>query len=114
MKDRENSIMAANFSTDFDTILPRHVDRQVSRGTDQGPVTVTTSVLRGRETLLDTELCAPKIDLADIARGRRITAVAAAELELMPRRSARPKRPGPLARAERRLALFLRRVAQSL
>ncbi len=53
------------------------------------------------------------IDFADIARGRRITAVAASELELVPRRSARPRRPGTIWRARRRLTrLMLRLVRQ--
>ena len=52
-----------------------------------------------------------KIDLTDIARGRRITAVTASELELVPRRCARPKRPNPAERVKQRVASFLRRIA---
>ncbi len=33
-----------------------------------------------------------KIDLSDIARGRRITAVTASELDMVPRKAERPQR----------------------
>lgn len=50
------------------------------------------------------------IDLTDIARGRRITAVTASELEMVPRKSARPPRPSLLHRIRRRLAFVTLRL----
>lgn len=64
--------------------------------------------------MLEDRVEAQEIDLADIARGRRITAVAASELELVPRRSIRPKRPGAITRVKLRLIVLLRSVAREL
>lgn len=57
-------------------------------------------------------LPAQDIDISDIARGRRITAVAATELELVPRRSTRPERPGPVHRIKRRATRTLLRLVR--
>jgi hypothetical protein len=51
-----------------------------------------------------------KIDIKDIARGRRITAVTAAELELVPRKGDRPKRPWMAARMWQKLKFRLESV----
>lgn len=52
----------------------------------------------------------PEIDLGDIARGRRITAVTASELNLTPRQVARPKAVSRVSRALRRFKFMLQRV----
>ena len=54
------------------------------------------------------------IDITDIARGRRITAVAASELQMVPRKATRPRRPGALFRAKRRLTQFMLRMGRKL
>ncbi len=46
-------------------------------------------------------------DISEIARGRRITAVAATELERVPRRANRPPRLGAWPRFKRKLAASL-------
>ena len=46
------------------------------------------------------------VDIQDIARGRRITAVVAREMEMTPRRTDRPRRAVSLRRLNRRLAML--------
>ncbi|WP_168797716.1 hypothetical protein [Aliishimia ponticola] len=50
------------------------------------------------------------IDLNEIARGRRITAVTAKELDLTPRHSERPRFSMSLRRLSRRGVMLLRRI----
>ena len=50
------------------------------------------------------------IDMGDIARGRRITAVTASEMSLTPRQGDRPRRPWGVTKAWRKLKFRLESV----